>query len=76
MKLDDAIALGRDGQWQEAQVRVSPQSRSQWFLMLSDHQNKFYILADNEDEPIASDDLNTLTQMIKSLGLKNFTVFL
>lgn len=76
MKLDDAIALGKDGLWQEAQVRVSPASRSQWFVMLRDVHNKSFILADNDDTPVAIDNLDALVAVIQSLDLKNFTVYL
>ncbi len=76
MKLDDAVALGAEDVWQEAQVRVSPGDRSEWFVMLRDRSNKSFILADNDDRPIATDNLNSLVQMMRWLGLKDFTVFL
>lgn len=76
MKLDNAVALGKENRWKEAQVRVNPGSRKQWFVMLCDDCNKTFILADNGDNPIATDDLNALVQLIRSLGLKDFTVFL
>lgn len=76
MKLDDAISLGENGSWVEAQVRVSPGSRTHWFIMLRDISKKSFILADNEDNAISSDDMNELARLIKLLGLKEFTVFL
>ncbi len=76
MKLDNAIALGKEGAWQGAQVRISPGSRSHWFVMLQDIHSKTFILADNDDQAIATEDLSALASMIRSLGLKNFTVFL
>lgn len=76
MKLDNAIGLGEQGNWAEAQVRLSPGGRTHWFVMLHDVHKKSYILADNADNAISSDDLNTLAPLIKSLGLKEFTVFL
>ncbi len=76
MKLDNAVALGKTGAWEEAQVRASPKNRTQWFVMLRDNRSKSFVLADNDDNPIATDDMNTLVQLIKSLGLNDFTVFL
>lgn len=76
MKLDNAVALGETGVWDEAQVRLSPGSRAQWFAMLRDIYGKSFVLADNDDKPIATDDLNSLAELIKSLGLNDFTVFL
>jgi hypothetical protein len=76
VKLDSAIELGKTGTWEEAQVRVSPGNRLQWFVMLRDNRSKSFVLADNSDNAIATEDLNTLVKLIKSLGLNDFTVFL
>ena len=76
MKLNEAIELGKTAYWQEAQVRVRPGNSSQWFVMLQDVHHKFYILADNDDQPIATEEINRLAEFIRSIGLKEFTVFL
>jgi hypothetical protein len=76
MKLDNAVALGKSAAWQVAQVRTSPDNRRQWFVMLRDKSSKSYVLADNSDKPIVTEDLNSLVELIKSLGLNDFTVFL
>ena len=76
MKLNEAIKLGKKGRSQDAQVRISPDNRKQWFVMLHDSCNKAYVLADNDDRPIATEDLNELVPLAKSLGLKDFTIFL
>lgn len=76
MKLNDAISPGVKDTWVEAQVRLSPGSRNHWFIMLRDTNNKSFILADNDDTPISSDDLNELARLMKSIGLKEFTGFL
>ncbi|MFA7552619.1 MAG: hypothetical protein WCY88_00125 [Spongiibacteraceae bacterium] len=76
MKLNNAIAMGETGAWKEAQIRANPGSRSQWFVTLYNDQNKSFILADNDDNPITVDDINVLTQLIKSIGLKELTIFL
>ena len=74
MKLNEAIE--RKGSWQEAQIRISPGSRKQWFVMLHDCNYKSFILADNNDQSIATEDINALAELIRSIGLKEFTVFL
>ncbi len=76
MKLDNAIALGKEGTWKNAALRLSPGSRTDWFVMLHDMENKAFILADNDDKAIASNDLNALATLLQSLGLKDFTVFI
>jgi hypothetical protein len=76
MKLNEATALGEQGHWQEAQVRISPSNRAQWFVMLNDSQHKSFVLADNDDRPIATENMTALAELIRSIGLKEFTVFL
>lgn len=76
MKLDEAVRLGKQGEWREAQVRANPASMSQWFVMLHDSHKNSFILADNFDTPIATEDMNELVVLIQSFGLKDFTVFL
>lgn len=76
MKLNKAIELGKAGRWQEAQVRIRPGHRKQWFVMLLDAELKSFILADNEDQPIAIEEMNRIAEHIRSIGLKEFTVFL
>lgn len=76
MKLDEAIELGEKGLWQDAQIRVSPGGLDQWFVMLRDKHYKFFVLADNEDLSIITDNINELAKLIRSVGLKEFTVYL
>lgn len=76
MKLNDAVRLGKDGVWQQAQVRLNPGSSVEWFVMLTDHSLKSFMLADTDDVPITNEDLNALRLVIQSLGVKDFTVFL
>lgn len=76
MKLREAIELGKSGRWQDAEVRINPGSRGQWFVLLRDVQHKVYILADDEDQPIAAEHMETLVQHIRAIGLKAFTAFL
>jgi hypothetical protein len=76
MKLDDAVELGKEGAWAEAQVRLTPGSRTHWFVLLRDIHSKSFILAGNDDNAISSNDVNELARLIRSLGLKQFTTFL
>ena len=76
VKLDEAVLLGKQGEWVEVQVRGNPSDLQQWFVMLRSRDNKSYILADNDDEPIAMADLNALTQLIQCIGANEFTVFI
>ncbi|MCB1855225.1 MAG: hypothetical protein KDI05_10125 [Halieaceae bacterium] len=76
MKLQQAIELGKEGRWLGAQVRVNPGSRGHWFVMLQDTRHKSFVLADEEDQPITCEDINVLARHIRSIGLKEFTVFL
>ncbi|TXS95828.1 hypothetical protein FV139_08175 [Parahaliea maris] len=75
MLLDEAITLGEQGTWHEVQVRPRPGSTAQWFVMLRDIHGKSFILADNEDNAISSDDMNEIAQLVRSMGQKEFTVF-
>ena len=76
VKLDEAVTLGKQGEWVEVQVRGNPSGLQQWFVMLRSRDNKAYILADNDDEAIAMADLNALTQLIQRVGASEFTVFI
>ncbi|MFT5888643.1 MAG: hypothetical protein ACI9BO_001466 [Zhongshania sp.] len=55
---------------------MNPGNRSQWFVMLLNSHNKSFILADDHDNPITIDDMNALAELIKSIGLKDYTVFI
>lgn len=76
MKLNEAIELGKTRHWQNAQIRVKPGNLNKWFIMLCDNQYKSYILADNDDRAIAAEEINTLAEIIRAIGLKEFTVYL
>jgi len=76
MKLNDAIELGKQGRWEVAQVRLSPGNLNQWFVMLLDIEHKSFILANDDDQTIATDDINRLVELTRAIGLKKITVFL
>lgn len=76
MKLSEALTLGANGHWQDAQVRVNPGDPNQWFVMLIDAGYKSFFLVDEDDKPITSDNITALAELIRSIGLKEFTVFL
>lgn len=76
MKLNKALKQGKIGRWKDAQVRISPEGQNQWFVMLQDTDHKSFILANDDDQTITSENIDTLAQLIRSIGLKEFTVFL
>ena len=76
MKLNEAIELGKQSEWLEAHVRMNPADRKQWYVTLRDIHNKSFILADNDDKPIAMEDMHALARVIQSIGLVEFTVIL
>ena len=76
MKLSNAIAIGKEGKWIEAEVRKNPSDQCQWFVMLRGRDHKPFILADDEDTPITLNDLDSISDLIQSIGVKEFKVFL
>lgn len=76
MKLSNAIALGREGKWIDVEVRKNPSDQCQWFVMLRDSEHKLFMLADDEDTPITLNDLDSVSNLIQSIGVKEFMVFL
>lgn len=76
MKLSNAIAIGKEGKWIEAEVRKNPSDQSQWFVMLRNSDHKPFMLADDEDTPITLNELDSISDLIQSIGVKEFKVFL
>lgn len=76
MNLNKAIELSKAGHWQDAQVRVSPGNLNQWFVMLRDKRNKSFVLTDDNDDPIATEEMTRISEYIRAIGLKEFTVYL
>lgn len=76
MKLSDAIIKGAQKHWVNAHIRKNPSDLKQWFIMLVDAQQQSFILADDTDAPMVSEDLNTLSDVMRQIGVREFTVFL
>jgi len=76
MKLHEAIRLGANGVWLDAQVRRNPGNRAQWFVMLRDKQSKPFMLVGDDDRPITAESLDKVAEYIQSIGLKEFSVYL
>jgi len=77
MKLSKAIEKGKDKHWLSAQIRRNPSTRQQWFIMLVNIKQQIFMLADDdEDKPILSEDLNEFIELMKKIGIREFTVFL
>jgi len=76
LKLSNAIAIGKEGKWIEVEVRKNPSDQCQWFVMLRDGDYKPFMLADDEDTPITLNDLESISKLIQSIGVKEFKVLL
>lgn len=76
MKLSKAIEKGKEKYWLHAQIRRNPTDLSQWFVMLADIKQRPFMLVDDDDNTILSEDLNEFTELIKKIGIREFTVFL
>lgn len=75
MKLSDAIIRGKAGDWIDVQVRTNPANRQQWFVTLESRDYKSYILVDDDERPVTNADLDSIAQLIESMGVKQFTVY-
>lgn len=76
MKLSDAIAQANNKVWAEVEVRRNPSDKTQWFLILRNHDVKPFILVDDDESPIVDGDLNSIVELVEKIGVKEFTVFL
>lgn len=76
MKLSQAISKGRAKKWLNASVRRSPSNSKEWFIMLKSTTQRLSMLVDDEDNVIVSEDLNEFVDLMKQIGIGEFTVFL
>ena len=76
MKLSEAIYKGKNKNWLCANIRKNPASPSQWFVMLIDKNYMAHMLVDDDEAPILSRDLNQFTDVLKDIGIREFTVYL
>lgn len=76
MKLSEAIEKNKTKNWLYAQIRRNPSDPNQWFVMLTDTQKRPFMLVDEADIPILSEDLNNFIDLMNKIGLREFTVFL
>lgn len=51
-----------------ADVFRNPSNRDEWFVMLHNDSGKSFILADDDDVPIAAKDLGKFLLLLKSIG--------
>lgn len=75
MKLSEAIEKGKAKNWPCASLRKNPSSPTQWFVMLNDKNQRPHMLVDDNENPILSHDLNYFTELLKQVGVREFTVF-
>lgn len=76
MKLKEAVEKSAEGYWREAQIRVNPADRQQWFVTLCSNENKYFILADDDDKAITLNTIEEITRLINHVGLDQFTVYI
>lgn len=76
MKLSAAIDKGKNKHWLCANIRKNPASPTEWFVMLVDKNQLSHMLVDDNEIPVLSRDLNCFTDALKSIGVREFTVFL
>ena len=75
MKLSEALERGKNRYWSHANIRKDPSNLDQWFVMLASNAQKPHMLVDEQESPIVSKDLNYFVELMSSLGVREFTVF-
>ncbi len=58
----------------EAELMRSPSNNIEWFIMLHKRTGKSYMLLNDDDSIIVSDDIERLLSIIKNLGFRQMTV--
>ncbi|HEY7773973.1 MAG TPA: hypothetical protein VIC26_12390 [Marinagarivorans sp.] len=76
MKLSEAIQKSENKHWLSASIRKNPSLTSEWFVMLIDGDQRPHMLVDDHENPIVNDDLNYFVELLKAIGLREFSVFL
>ncbi len=76
MKLSEAIERGKAKSWLHANIRRNPSSPTQWFVMLTDKNQMPRMLVDDQENPIVSENLNYFVELMKSLNIREFSVFI
>lgn len=76
MRLSEAVEKGKTKYWQSANIRKNPSSLTQWFVMLVDSYQRPHMLVDDCENPILNEDLNYFIELLKKIGVREFTVFL
>ncbi|WP_188151341.1 hypothetical protein [Teredinibacter waterburyi] len=76
MKISVAIKKGKTKNWLYGHIRRNPSSPKQWFVMLTDKKLRPFMLVNDDDNPILSEDLNEFIEIMKKIGLREFSVFL
>ncbi len=76
MKLSDAIEKACNKYWLSASLRKNPSLPTQWFVMLIDKNQRLHMLVDDDENPIINHDLNHFIDVLKSIGIREFTVYM
>ncbi|OZG74382.1 hypothetical protein BTA51_05065 [Hahella sp. CCB-MM4] len=70
MKLADAKTLAEAGMLAAAELLRNPSDHTQWFIMIIEKSGKSFIIADDDDQPIVTDELEALFSLLKELGFR------
>ncbi|WP_020410941.1 hypothetical protein [Hahella ganghwensis] len=70
MKMSEAKSLADAGKLAAAELLRNPSDFSQWFIMVVESSGKSFIIADENDDPIVTDALESLFALLKSLGFR------
>lgn len=74
MKLSKAKELHIAKKFVGVDIFRNLSNRDEWFVMLHKDSGKSFILADDEDVPIVSKDLEKLLLLLKSIGIGQASV--
>jgi len=70
MKFSEAAQLAAEGKLNSGELLPNPSNYRQWFIMVVETSGKSFIIADEEDEPIVSSQLEDLFKILKTLGIR------
>ncbi len=70
MKLSEAMELYNAGSLRSAELLPNPSDHQQWFIMVTGGSGKSFIIADEDDNPIVTGQLEELFKTLKALGFR------
>jgi hypothetical protein len=70
MKIQQAIKLYRSGKLHQIEIRRNPGDIRQWFVMVSQTDGIYLMLADENDNPVVEETLEKLVEKLKKIGFR------